>query len=262
MNITIVVMTAGWWKWDAITFITNEKWIYGIIICTPKSVRKFWIGEIPWQINVFRSNERHLLALIIRQKFFITLCEAKTRSNIVNELFSRMNHRLCCADFPHQWSIPKMICAHPRTFWKIGNTFIAKWSTFLKSFDHASFVIQILKRWVFRCINIYKLSKNCIFFFAQTTNISALNFHKITGLACSSNRTLSFLSMDSLNYGLVAEKLGISLKHAVHSTIAVIIDSQVLIWTFHGHLFTFSCRYSNSKCFTSRMSLPTYLNNR
>lgn len=52
------------------------------------------------------------------------------------------------------------------------------------------------------------------------------NFEKINGLACKFNRTLSFLSMDSLNYGLVAEKLGVSLKHAVQSTAAVIIDGQ------------------------------------
>lgn len=32
--------------------------------------------------------------------------------------------------------------------------------------------------------------------------------------------------MDSLSYGLVAEKLGVSIKHAVQSTAAVIIDGQ------------------------------------
>lgn len=33
--------------------------------------------------------------------------------------------------------------------------------------------------------------------------------------------------MDSLNYGLIAEKLGISLKSVAHNTAAVIIDSEV-----------------------------------
>lgn len=61
----------------------------------------------------------------------------------------------------------------------------------------------------------------------QTTNTSMFDFQKITGFACKFNRTLSFLSMDSFNYGLVAEKLGVSLKHAVQSTTAVIIDGQV-----------------------------------
>lgn len=52
------------------------------------------------------------------------------------------------------------------------------------------------------------------------------NFEKITGLGCKFNRTLSFLSMDSLNYELVAEKLGVSLKNAAQSTAAVIVDGQ------------------------------------
>lgn len=63
-------------------------------------------------------------------------------------------------------------------------------------------------------------------FIQQSTETSKFNFEKITGLACKSNRTLSFLSMDSLNYGLVAEKLGVSLKQAVQSTAAVIVDGQ------------------------------------
>lgn len=59
------------------------------------------------------------------------------------------------------------------------------------------------------------------------TNTSLFNFEKITGFACKFNRTLSFLAMDSFNYGLVAEKLGVDLKHAVQNTAAVIIDGQV-----------------------------------
>lgn len=66
-----------------------------------------------------------------------------------------------------------------------------------------------------------------VFHVQQTSNTDMFNFEKITGLACKSNRTLSFLSMDSLNYGLVAEKLGVSVRHAVQSTAAIIIDSQV-----------------------------------
>lgn len=67
-----------------------------------------------------------------------------------------------------------------------------------------------------------------VVFHVQTTNTNTFNFEKITGLACKSNRTLSFLSMDSLNYGLVAERLGVSLRRAVQSTAAIIIDSQVV----------------------------------
>lgn len=69
-----------------------------------------------------------------------------------------------------------------------------------------------------------------IIYMQQTTNTSLFNFEKITGLACKFNRTLSFLAMDSFNYGLVAEKLGVDLKHAAQNTAAVIIDGQVYFW--------------------------------
>lgn len=76
-------------------------------------------------------------------------------------------------------------------------------------------------------LNILKFTLYILFLLPQTTNTSLFNFEKITGFACKFNRTLSFLAMDSFNYGLVAEKLGVDLKHAVQNTAAVIIDGQV-----------------------------------
>lgn len=56
---------------------------------------------------------------------------------------------------------------------------------------------------------------------------SDFDFNKIIGLGCKTNKTLSFLAMDSLTYGLVAEKLGISLENSNKSTAAIVIDAQV-----------------------------------
>lgn len=56
---------------------------------------------------------------------------------------------------------------------------------------------------------------------------SDFDFNKIIGLACRTNKTLSFLAMDSSTYGLVAEKLGISLENSIKSTAAIVIDAQV-----------------------------------
>lgn len=35
--------------------------------------------------------------------------------------------------------------------------------------------------------------------------------------------------MDSFSYGIVAEKLGVDLKHAVQNTAAIIVDGQVYL---------------------------------
>lgn len=53
------------------------------------------------------------------------------------------------------------------------------------------------------------------------------DFNKILGLGCKTNKTLSFLAMDSFTYGLIAEKLGISLENMNKSTAAIVIDAQV-----------------------------------
>lgn len=58
-------------------------------------------------------------------------------------------------------------------------------------------------------------------------NTSRIHFDKINGLACATNRTLTFLAMDSFTYELVAERLGITLKDTEQNTAAVIIDSEV-----------------------------------
>lgn len=68
---------------------------------------------------------------------------------------------------------------------------------------------------------------NLLFFPWQASNFSEFGFNKITGLRCKTNKTLSFLTMDSLNYELIAEKLGISLRSTSQNTAAIIIDSQV-----------------------------------
>lgn len=89
------------------------------------------------------------------------------------------------------------------------------------------------------------------------------DFKKITGLACKLNRTLSFLSMDSFNYGLVAEKLGVPLKHAVHSTAAIIIDGQVfemaIFWKSFYRSFSRGRMNIWNLNFHFRMNLPMYL---
>lgn len=56
---------------------------------------------------------------------------------------------------------------------------------------------------------------------------SDFDFNKIIGLGCKTNKTLSFLAMDSFTYGLFAEKLGISLDKWNKSTAAIVIDAQV-----------------------------------
>lgn len=66
----------------------------------------------------------------------------------------------------------------------------------------------------------------------QIKDTDRFNFSKITGLACKTNKTLSFLAMDSLTYELVSERLGIKLNSSNQNTAAVIIDSQVCILIF------------------------------
>lgn len=50
---------------------------------------------------------------------------------------------------------------------------------------------------------------------------------RITGMACRTNRTLSFLAMDSYHYKLVAERLGVTLDKRNRYTAAVIVNGQV-----------------------------------
>lgn len=67
-------------------------------------------------------------------------------------------------------------------------------------------------------------------------NASRAHFDKINGLACTTNRTLTFLAMDSFTYELVAERLGITLKDTEQHTAAVIIDSEVnRMWVYLTH---------------------------
>lgn len=60
-----------------------------------------------------------------------------------------------------------------------------------------------------------------------STNTTSMEFDKINGLACKTNRTLSLVAMDSLTYELIAERLGIELKESEQNTAAVIIDNEV-----------------------------------
>lgn len=64
--------------------------------------------------------------------------------------------------------------------------------------------------------------------FLQPKNSGGIDFNKITGLGCRTNKTLTIMAMDSFTYGLIAEKLGISLKTSVQNTVAVLIDAQVI----------------------------------
>lgn len=64
-------------------------------------------------------------------------------------------------------------------------------------------------------------------FVLQSMNASRIHFDKINGLACSTNRSLTLLAMDSFTYELVAERLGITLKDTEQNTAAIIIDSEV-----------------------------------
>lgn len=49
----------------------------------------------------------------------------------------------------------------------------------------------------------------------------------ISGLACKSNRTISFLAMDSTKYELFAERLGVDIHNVEMKTAAVLLDSEV-----------------------------------
>lgn len=62
---------------------------------------------------------------------------------------------------------------------------------------------------------------------SASTNVSSIEFDKINGLACKTNKTLSLLAMDSLTYELIAERLGIELKESEFHTAAAIIDNEV-----------------------------------
>lgn len=89
-------------------------------------------------------------------------------------------------------------------------------------------------------------------------NSSQINFDQITGFACKDNKTLSFLAIDSLNYGLIAEKLGTPLKSAAQSTVAIIIDSHVCGYSFYSVLRRI-CIYSFEILFNFRMNRPIHL---
>lgn len=63
-----------------------------------------------------------------------------------------------------------------------------------------------------------------------STNASSIDFDKINGLACKTNRTLSLMAMDSFTYELMAERLGIELKDSDHNTAVAIIDNEVSLF--------------------------------
>lgn len=63
---------------------------------------------------------------------------------------------------------------------------------------------------------------------------------KITGMACRTNRTLSFLAMDSYHYKLLAERLGVTLDRKNRYSAAVIVNGQVRRMDRSGEaLYTF-----------------------
>ena len=49
----------------------------------------------------------------------------------------------------------------------------------------------------------------------------------VSGMACKSNRSLTFISLDSIEYGFFAHQLGVNLSERLHETTAVIIDKSV-----------------------------------
>lgn len=59
--------------------------------------------------------------------------------------------------------------------------------------------------------------------------------------------------MDSLSYGLVAEKLGISLRNVAQNTAAVIIDGQVFVTiansTYHSIAWLYEYFYVSGRIF-------------
>lgn len=67
--------------------------------------------------------------------------------------------------------------------------------------------------------------------------------------------------MDSLNYGLVAEKLGISLKKFAQSTAAIIIDGQVFeeitINKLYKHLFLYIYFFQDESSYVLKDTLST-----
>lgn len=50
---------------------------------------------------------------------------------------------------------------------------------------------------------------------------------EITGYSCKLNRTSSIVMMDSLEYGIYAQRLGINLNHRPDRTTLVIVDPEV-----------------------------------
>lgn len=52
---------------------------------------------------------------------------------------------------------------------------------------------------------------------------------RITGMACKTNRTLSFLAMDSYHHRLLAERLGVTLDKANSYTAVAIVNGQVRV---------------------------------
>ncbi|XP_031632179.1 thioredoxin domain-containing protein 11 [Contarinia nasturtii] len=80
-----------------------------------------------------------------------------------------------------------------------------------------------------KMINLSKKLRSQVFqdrILEKVDNSSQFDFDKLTGIGCKTNKSLSFLAMDSLVYPLVAEKLGISLKSALQNTVAVIVDGK------------------------------------
>lgn len=55
------------------------------------------------------------------------------------------------------------------------------------------------------------------------------NFDLIAGMSCNTNKSLSFLVVDSVHYHAFAERLGIDVLASANKTIAVIMDHDVCV---------------------------------
>lgn len=99
--------------------------------------------------------------------------------------------------------------------------------------DDSKSAIKIKNMFHTLSCEIIQLSKNIrprLFYegySGASINASTIEFDKINGLACKTNKTLSLLAMDSLTYELIAERLGIELKETEFHSAAAIIDNEV-----------------------------------
>lgn len=67
-----------------------------------------------------------------------------------------------------------------------------------------------------------------------------------TGLACRTNRTLSFVALDSVLFPTFAEHLGIDVLNATHSTVAVIIEEP------HENVYLLNNNYTSGTSLSKR----------